>query len=95
VADVTQPGAISAALSQPVDLVIGDLPYGQLSHWHGAARHDEPIWHLLNQLQQVLHGQSVVALATPKGTTVAHENYDRYGRFRHGKRMITFLKRAQ
>jgi hypothetical protein len=95
VADVTQPGAISAALSQPVDLVIGDLPYGQLSHWHGAARHDEPIWHLLNQLQQVLHQQSVVALATTKGTTVTHENYDRCGRFRHGKRMITFLKRAQ
>lgn len=94
VADATKPGAISAALSQPVDLVISDLPYGQLSNWQGAARHDEPIWHLLDQLQSVLHGQSVVALITRKGTTVAHENYERYGRFRHGKRLITFLKRA-
>jgi 23S rRNA G2445 N2-methylase RlmL len=94
VADATKSGAISAAMFQSVDLVISDLPYGQLSAWQGAARHNEPIWHLLDQLQQVLHGPGVVALATPKGTTVAHENYERCVRFRHGKRMITFLKRV-
>ncbi len=95
VADATKPESISAGLSQPVDLVISDLPYGQLSAWQGVARRDEPIWHLLEQLQLVLHKQSVVALATTKGITVAHENYDRCGRFRHGKRMITFLRRGQ
>ena len=95
VADATNPDTISAALPQQVDLVISDLPYGQLSDWQGAAQNDMPIWHLLDQLQPVLHEHSVVALATPKGTPVAHENYDRCGRFRHGKRLITFLKRGQ
>ncbi len=92
VADATAPRAIAAALTQPVDLVISDLPYGQLSEWQGVGRHDQPTWHFLEQLQSVLHSHSVVALATTKGAVVAHEGFARYGRFRHGKRLITFLK---
>lgn len=95
VADATQAGAIATALSHPVDLVISDLPYGQLSSWQGAASQQDAIWHLLEQLQPRLHEASVVALATTKNVAVAHEQYERYGRFRHGKRMITFLKRRQ
>lgn len=92
VADATEPGAIAAAFTQPVDLVLSDLPYGQLSAWQGTAQHEDPIWHLLEQLRPVLHAQSVVALATSKGVAVSHEGFERYGRFRHGKRLITFLK---
>ena len=95
VADATNLGSISVPLPQLVDLVISDLPYGQLSAWQGAAQNDRPIWHLLDQVQPMLHEQSVVALATPKGAAVAHEHYERIGRFRHGKRLITFLKRVQ
>ena len=94
VADATQPGGIAAALPYPVDLVISDLPYGQLSSWQGMANEQNAIWHLLEQLQPCLHEASVVALATAKNVTVNHEHYQRYGRFRHGKRLITFLKRG-
>lgn len=92
VADATQPGQIAAHLDHPIDLVLSDLPYGQLSAWQGERKNEQPIWHLLEQLRPVLHEQSVVALATTKGDVVAHENFARYGRFRHGKRLITFLK---
>jgi len=95
VADATKPGAVAAALPQPVDLVFSDLPYGQLTSWQGQARYNKPIWHLLEQMQAVLHTQSVVALAATKGEVVEHEGFRQYGRFRHGKRLITFLKRMQ
>lgn len=91
-ADATAPGKIAAVLAHPVDFVISDLPYGQLAAWRGAAQNDAPVWHLLEQLRPILHERSVVALATAKGERVAHEGYRRYGRFRHGKRLITFLK---
>ncbi|MBK8900699.1 MAG: rRNA methyltransferase [Anaerolineaceae bacterium] len=92
VADATQPGQIAARLAHPIDMVLSDLPYGQLSAWRGEQKNQQPIWHLLEQLRPVLHEQSVVALATTKGKVVAHEKFGRYGRFRHGKRLITFLK---
>jgi hypothetical protein len=92
VADATQPGQIAAHLDHPVDLVLSDLPYGQLATWQGERKNEQPIWHLLAQLRPVLHDQSVVALATKKGEVVAHERFERYGRFRLGKRLITFLK---
>ncbi|MEZ4593223.1 MAG: hypothetical protein R3D55_19070 [Chloroflexota bacterium] len=91
-ADATSQKAITANLPQPIDLVLSDLPYGQLAAWQGAAKNEGPIWHLLEQLLPVLHEQSVVALATNKGAEVGHEKFERYGRFRHGKRLITFLK---
>ncbi len=92
VADATQPGQIAAHLDHPVDLVLSDLPYGQLTAWQGERKTQQPIWHLLEQLRPVLHEHSVVALATTKGDMVAHEKFARYGRFRLGKRLITFLK---
>ncbi|MCA9918627.1 MAG: hypothetical protein KC445_11785 [Anaerolineales bacterium] len=91
-ADATQPEAITTALAQPIDLVFSDLPYGQLTAWQGVRGQQNPVWHLLAALRPILHGQSVVALVTNKGETVAHEQFARYGRFRHGKRLITFLK---
>lgn len=92
VADATQPGQIVAHLDHPVDLVLSDLPYGQLTAWQGERKTQQPIWHLLEQLRPVLHEHSVVALATTKGEVVAHKKFERYGRFRLGKRLITFLK---
>lgn len=92
VADATQLGQIATNLAHPVDLVLSDLPYGQLTAWQGERKTEQPVWHLLEQLRPVLHDQSVVALATTKDEAVAHEKYGRYCRFRHGKRLITFLK---
>lgn len=92
VADATKPNAIATALTRKVDLVISDVPYGQRSIWQGTAQQDDPIWHLLNELLPVLHFQSIVAIAANKAQKAAHGAYQRNGRFRHGKRMITFLK---
>jgi tRNA G10 N-methylase Trm11 len=78
-------------LMENVNVVITDLPYGNLTSWRGSPD---------NHLQQMFHNiyptldlnNSVVAIVCDKKQTVAHGDFEKIHACNHGKRKITFLK---
>ncbi|MBE0696437.1 MAG: hypothetical protein IH586_05890 [Anaerolineaceae bacterium] len=89
----------SSALRQglsgtPVDLVISDVPYGQLSTWHNPGNEEtalSPLQHMLEALLPLLQPHTLVAIAADKHQKVALSGYHRAAHFGIGKREITFL----
>lgn len=78
----------------PVDIVLTDVPYGQHSDWQGD-RFDlgpSPVSAMLAALRSVLHAGSIVAIASDKRQSVAHDHYVRVERFQIGKRQVVLLK---
>ncbi len=74
-----------------VDVVLTDVPYNRLSAWQGDAGFD-PLWQMLEALRPVLSPGAVVAIASDKGQTPAHEAYRRADRFQIGKRRMVLLR---
>ena len=101
-ADATDGAAVAAVAAgvagARIDVVIADVPYGQISTWQGGtsalAQGADPVWRLLDALLPVLAGGAVVALAAGKGDKLKHERYRRLERFTVGKRQIALLQRA-
>jgi 23S rRNA (guanine2535-N1)-methyltransferase len=97
-ADALDPSALFKELTgENIDLVISDIPYGQLSAWQSPAGltvspETPPLWQMLQALTTVLRPQALVAVAADKSQKVAHEAYQRVERFQVGKRQVTFLK---
>jgi hypothetical protein len=73
------------------DMVITDLPYGELVDWTVEEGQDAVALFLENLLTK-LHSHSVVAVSSDKNTTVKSEHYIRLGRFNIGKRQVVFLR---
>lgn len=71
------------------DIVISDVPYGNLVSWHGAGQ--DPINVLLENLMPILKPQSVVAICSDKRQKIKVENYKRLERQRVGKRKFEIL----
>lgn len=91
-ADATDAMALVGALgAQSVDVVITDVPYNRLSAWQGDAGFD-PLWRMLEALRPVLAPGAVIAVASDKGQTPAHNAYRRADRFQIGKRRIVLLR---
>jgi 23S rRNA (guanine2535-N1)-methyltransferase len=79
---------------QAVDLVISDIPYGNLSAWHTPGEEDAalpPLQRMLAALLPLLAPGSLVAIAADKRQKVFHPAYHRVDHFSVGKREITFL----
>lgn len=77
-----------------VDLVISDVPYGQLSEWQSfetSSSAASPVQRMLGALLPVLGAQSVVAIAADKRQRITHPDYRRVEHFGIGKRQVTFL----
>ncbi len=90
---------LTGLAGDPVDLVISDIPYGQLSHWQpgssslaDAAR--APVQQMLEALLPVLSNKAVVAIASDKQQKVAHAAYRRLEHFKLGKRQVVLLSPA-
>lgn len=83
------------ATGQAIDLVISDIPYGQMTGWLILeASHDpthSPLWQFLEALQAVLRPGALVAIAADKGQKIAHSSYWRIDRFQIGKRQVAIL----
>jgi hypothetical protein len=97
VADALRQAELAAHLKHiPVDVVLTDVPYGQLCSWQTAAAEAtgeaNPIEQMLDALLPVLSAQSVVAIATDKQQKAAHPAYRRCERFQVGKRRIVLLR---
>ncbi len=98
-ADATRESMLRQHLGeQSIDMVLSDLPYGQLSCWQFAeqapARETKPLHALLTALLPFLSFHAVVALVTPKQQQVKHDAYQRLAHFEVGKRRIAFFTPA-
>ena len=80
--------------SNPIDLVITDIPYGNRSSWIGLPSDApyEPSWYMLQSLLKILSAHSIVAIACNKQQKIIHDHYRRIEHFQIGKRRIVFLK---
>src|SRR5699024_2296800 len=75
-----------------INIVITDLPYGNMAHWEGVMK-DNPTEQMLNNIYHVLDlNNSVVAIACNKKQKVKHEWFEQVKRLKHGKRQFTFLR---
>ncbi len=98
-ANALDPTAVQNALAgESIQLVISDIPYGQLSAWRlpasNAPDNHAPAWRMLDALLPALPGDSIVAVAADKSQKIAHEGYRRLDRFQIGKRRISLLAPA-
>jgi hypothetical protein len=96
-ADATNPSAVQMGLAGvKADVVLTDIPYGQLSDWQPAtealAAGNPPVHSLLAALLPVLAPNAVVAVAAGKHDKIAHESYRRLERFNAGKRQVVILR---
>lgn len=91
VADITEAVGLEQKVSA-VDIIITDLPYGDIVQWGGTESEDEAITKLLDNLLKVLANISIVAVVSKKKTKVKHEGYKKVEQFNIGKRQVTFLR---
>jgi 23S rRNA (guanine2535-N1)-methyltransferase len=79
-------------LNRDINIVITDLPYGNMSQWDGTMK-ENPIEHMLNNIYQVLDlNNSVVAIISNKKQRIKHGSFKQISRLKHGKRQFTFLR---
>jgi 23S rRNA (guanine2535-N1)-methyltransferase len=74
-----------------VDVMMTDLPYGQLVNWAGSAG-EQPVYTLLENQRRVLAPAAVAAIISDKSIRVQHPAYQRLQHTNHGKRRITILR---
>ena len=74
---------------QSVDLLITDVPYGNLAAWQSASR--DPLHDFLSAQQPLLAHPSVAVIISDKAQKPAHPDYQRLFHDTLGKRRITFL----
>lgn len=86
-ADITRANVVN---EPDFDLIITDLPYGQIVDWRAEA--SNPIEELLGNLIPCLGRHSLVVIVSTKYVSVRHKNYVRIGSFKIGKRKVTFLE---
>jgi 23S rRNA (guanine2535-N1)-methyltransferase len=96
-ADALNPAEVARNMNgRKIDVVITDVPYGNLSAWRNedTAPHaaDDPIRQMLEALLPVLTPQAVVAICSDKGQKAANDHYQRVDHFQIGKRRITLLR---
>ena len=92
-ADITNgaPRPVRSGGFGPVDIVIADLPYGQLTGWRSESA--DPAGRMLDGLLPCLKpGASVVALVADKSLKLRHERYCRRAMLKAGKRQIALFE---
>lgn len=88
--DATKPNNINKI--DPIDIVITDLPYGEIVDWIGSSNEDEAIFNLLDNMLTKLSNNAVVAIVSRKKVTINHPKYKRVDHFKIGKRQIILLR---
>jgi uncharacterized protein YbaA (DUF1428 family) len=74
-----------------VDIVITDLPYGEVVDWLHTSQAEIAPELLLNNLLPILSNQSVIAVTATKKSKIRHENYRKIMQFNVGKRQTVLL----
>lgn len=78
---------------QDVDIIITDIPYGQLASWRGEGA--DPLDRLFANCRRALHSQGVLVVVANKGPKLLHSAFERREHFRRGKRQIAFFQPRQ
>ncbi|MEJ6949482.1 hypothetical protein [Natronospora cellulosivora (SeqCode)] len=77
-----------------VDLVITDIPYGNIVEWNKSATDDkENIELFLNNMLNFLNERSIITIISDKKHKIEHKNYHRIKHCTIGKRRISFLEK--
>jgi 23S rRNA G2445 N2-methylase RlmL len=75
-----------------IDIVITDLPYGDIVEWSGGQNENDAVSKFLDNVLKVLAEKSIVAVVSQKKTVVKHDKFKRAEQFAIGKRKITLLQ---
>ncbi len=75
-------------LSQKADIIITDVPYGQLVHWSD----ENGIDTMLEQLKSDIDGDSIISIIHNKYQKRSHSEYQRLKKFKVGKRIVEILR---
>lgn len=92
-ADITAgtPNVLRNGESRPLNMVIADLPYGNLTGWRSDSA--DPVARMLDNLLPALQpGASVVALIADKSIKLRHERCRRLALLKAGKRQIALFE---
>ncbi|MFC4565011.1 rRNA methyltransferase [Nocardiopsis mangrovi] len=76
----------------PVDVVLTDVPYGDLSHWSGRLPEGDPVPALLRALAAVLPGGAVIAVAARTRKVALPEGTAALERMRAGNRAAVLVR---
>jgi tRNA G10 N-methylase Trm11 len=77
-----------------VDLVIVDLPYGQLTHWSEDTAQNSRCQVFLDNIKDRLSEVSIVAITSDKKQVIEHQGYERIKKFNTGKRRTILLRQS-
>lgn len=92
-ADATDPEQLAKGLAgRKIDLVLTDVPYGQLSQWQTSGSAQNLLEAMLEALLVVLTPEAIVASISDKAQKCAPKDYQRLGRFQVGKRLILLFQ---
>lgn len=75
-----------------IDIVITDLPYGEIVHWDGEQDENQAVTQMLDNLLPILATNAILAIISRKKTKIKHENYKRTDLYNVGKRLVTILQ---
>ncbi|GLU50080.1 rRNA methyltransferase [Nocardiopsis ansamitocini] len=79
----------------PVDLVLTDVPYGDLTHWSAVPSGADPVTALLRALATVLPGHAVVVVTARTRKIVLPEGVAALERIRVGNRAAVLVRAAE
>lgn len=75
-----------------IDIVIADLPYGQLADWTNSSSENSS-QSLLNKISSTLNSPHIVVLIADKKQPIAHQGFQKVKSFKLGKRKVFFLEK--
>jgi len=75
-----------------IDMVIVDLPYGQLTQWRGLEENKEPAQMFLDNIKTSLDKRAVLAIVSNKKQNITYDGYKKLKTFTLGKRRVWFFQ---
>lgn len=90
-ADATMTGSMKM-VSDTIEIVITDLPYGDIVDWKSRATTNHQVQSMLDNLKLVLYPNAVVAIISREKPGIAYTGYRRVEHFKHGKRHIAIFQ---
>ncbi len=91
VSDVTKNRNLNDCIDG-ANIIITDLPYGDIVNWNCMQNEKEAVKNLLDNLLQIASKESVIAIISKSKTKIKHKDYKQVERFVIGKRQITILQ---
>lgn len=90
-ADITGDADLIKKVSN-INIVITDLPYGEIVNWSDMQKEEEAINKLMDNVHPVLAKSSLISIVSRKKTKIRHEKYKKIEQFTVGRRQVTILQ---